>query len=165
MTGGSGSCRLRHPSVLAPPQPLARRSLRALGALAPASPAAQLALLAVACLLATGCVKRTLVIRSEPPGARVFLNDQRAGTTPYTKEFLWYGWYRVTLIKDGYDRLDDRALIKAPPHQWIPLDFIAELLPVKFEDTHELSYELVASQPIPEPAPPADLEAPHAESR
>ncbi len=127
-------------------------------------------------LLLTGCVHQTLTIRSEPPGARVFLNDKRAGTTPYKQEFLWYGWYRVALMKDGYDRLDDRTLIQAPAYQWIPLDFFAELLPIKFEDTHELSYELVASQPIPEPAPPVDLvvpssttaptpEAPHAESR
>ena len=124
-----------------------------------------LLLTAYCLLLTTGCVHRTLTIRSEPPGAAVWLNDTRVGVTPYTQTFLWYGWYRVALMKGGYERLDDRALIQAPPHQWIPLDLVAELIPVKFEDTHELSYELVMSQPIPEPAPPADLEAPHAESR
>ncbi len=124
-----------------------------------------LLLTAYCLLLTTGCVHRTLTIRSEPPGAVVWLNDTRVGVTPYTQTFLWYGWYRVALMKGGYERLDDRALIQAPPHQWIPLDLVAELMPVKFEDTHELSYELVMSQPIPEPAPPADLEAPHAESR
>ena len=127
-------------------------------------------------LLLTGCVHRTLTIRSEPPGAAVWLNDTRVGVTPYTQTFLWYGWYRVALMKNGYERLDDRALIQAPPHQWIPMDLVAELLPIKLEDTHELSYELVTSQPIPEPTPPVDLvipgsattpapEAPDAESR
>ena len=122
-------------------------------------------LMSVVCGLTTGCVHRTLTIRSEPTGATVWLNDKRVGVTPYTQEFLWYGWYRVALMKNGYERLDDRTLIKAPPHQWIPMDLVAELLPIKLEDTHELSYELVTSQPIPEPTPPADLEAPHAESR
>jgi len=135
-----------------------------------------LLLTAYGLLLTTGCVHRTLTIRSEPPGATVLLNDKRVGVTPYTKEFLWYGWYRVALTKNGYERLEDRTLIQAPSYQWIPLDLVAELLPIKFEDTHELSYELVGSQPIPEPAPPVDLivpssatapqpKAPHAESR
>ena len=110
-------------------------------------------------LLLTGCVKRTLVIRSTPPGAAVLINDQRAGTTPYTHDFQWYGWYRVSLIKDGYERLDDKTMVKAPWWQWIPLDLAAELFPATIEDEHDLEYELAVAAPVPAPpAPPMEME-------
>lgn len=110
-------------------------------------------------LLLTGCVTRTMTIRSEPPGASVMLNDKRVGVTPYRQEFQWYGWYRVTLLKDGYDRLDDRTLIKAPWYQWIPIDLFAELLPFRLHDPRELDYELAASAPVPAPGgPPVELD-------
>lgn len=109
-------------------------------------------------LLLTGCVTRTLTIRSEPPGATILLNDKRVGVTPYRQEFQWYGWYRVALVKNGYERLDDRTLIQAPWYQWIPLDLAAELLPFQLHDSRELEYELAASAPVPAPAgPPMEL--------
>jgi len=105
-------------------------------------------------LLTSGCVRQQLTVRSEPPGAEVFLNDARAGITPYVGGFLWYGQYRISLIKEGYERLDDRTLLRAPFYLWIPLDLVMELLPFPIRDTKALSYTLVPKTPLPEPIPP-----------
>jgi len=111
-------------------------------------------LLTAHCLLLTGCVRRQLTIRSEPPGAKILINDQEAGVTPYSEDFMWYGWYRITLTKPGYEQLNDRALIKCPWYLWVPVDLVMELLPVTIHDTKVLSYQLQRQTPLPEPTPP-----------
>ena len=109
---------------------------------------------AVCCLLVTGCIRRNLTIRSEPPGATVLLNDKQVGTTPYSEGFEWYGWYRVTLLKEDYEQLDDRVLIEAPIYFWIPLDLVMELLPIPIRDEKTLAYQLRPKQELPIPVPP-----------
>ena len=111
-------------------------------------------LVCVLLLVLTGCVRQQLSIRSEPPGAELLLNDQLAGLTPCTYDFLWYGWYRVTLTKSGYERLEERVLIKAPWYLWTPLDLVMELWPLTVRDTKEFSFQLRPEIPLPEPIPP-----------
>ena len=114
------------------------------------------ALLALAgCLLITGCVRRSLTIRTNPPGARVYVNDQLKGESPVTYDFLWYGWYRLTMRKDGFERLDDRRLLRTPMYLWIPLDLVIELLPFTIRDTRTWSYTLTPAQELATPVPPA----------
>ena len=108
----------------------------------------------VSYLLLTGCVRRALTIRSEPPGAQVFLNNHLKGETPLTYDFEWYGWYRVTLRKEGYERLDDHKPLRSPAFLWIPLDLVFELLPVEIWDRQTWSYTLVPATPLPTPSPP-----------
>jgi len=108
-------------------------------------------LFVVCCLLLSGCVRRSLTIKSDPPGALVYVNDQLKGTTPLTYDFQWYGGYRVTLRKDGYDRLDDRRVLRAPVYLWIPFDLAMELLPASVRDTKTWIYTLT---PAPMPAAP-----------
>jgi len=38
-----------------------------------------------------GCVRRVIDITSDPPGARVWVNDREAGRTPCSVEFTHYG--------------------------------------------------------------------------
>ncbi len=109
---------------------------------------------AVCCLLATGCIHRSLTIRSEPPGATILMNDKRLGTTPYVYDFEWYGWYRLTLTKPGYERLDDHVELRAPGYLWIPMDLAMELLPMPVHDAKTLSYTLTVKPKLPEPQPP-----------
>jgi len=105
-------------------------------------------------LFTTGCIRRSLTIRSEPPGAELRVNDKLLGTTPYAYDFMWYGWYRIKLTKPGYEQRDDRVLLRAPFYLWIPFDLVMELLPVPIHDTRALSYTLTPWQRLPEPAPP-----------
>ena len=119
--------------------------------------------LVFAMLSASGCIRRQLTIRSEPAGALAYLNDQLIGPTPVTFDFQWYGWHRLTLRKDGYERVDDRKQLRSPVYFWIPLDLVMELLPVRVRDTREWSYAL---HPMPQessPVAPPDAAPPPAE--
>lgn len=89
-----------------------------------------------------GCVERTLRISSDPPNALVYMNDQEVGRTPLSRRFIWYGYYDVQVRKEGYQTLNTTTSVIAPWWQWIPFDFVAELLPLRLQDTHVISYRL-----------------------
>ena len=103
-----------------------------------------------------GCVRRSLTIRSDPPGALAYLNDRLVGPTPVTFDFQWYGWHRLTLRKDGYERVSDRKQLRAPVYLWIPMDLVMEMLPVAVRDTREWSYALtpMPQETVPVAPPP-----------
>ena len=89
------------------------------------------------------CVRRTINITTEPPNARVFLNDQEVGRSAVTTDFLWYGDYGVTIRKEGYETLQTNWIIKPPWYQHIPLDFFTEVLwPGQLHDTHSRHFIL-----------------------
>ncbi len=101
-------------------------------------------------LLGIGCVERTLTLTSDPPGALVYLNGEEVGRTPLTRDFVWYGNYDVALRKDGYETVKTTTNVKPPVWQWIPLDFAAELLPVRLRDAQSFSYSMMpaSTQPV-----------------
>ncbi|HOQ88291.1 MAG TPA: PEGA domain-containing protein [Phycisphaerae bacterium] len=100
----------------------------------------------------TGCVRRTVTIRTDPQGATVHLNDQTIGTTPVSTDFTWYGDYDVVIRKEGYQTLSTHERIDAPWYELPGLDFISEVLvPWTIHDQRELTYTL-------EPAKPVDAE-------
>ena len=102
-----------------------------------------------------GCVERVMTVKSDPPGALVYLNDQEVGRTPMEKEFLWYGTYDLQLRKEGYQTLTARPRVWAPWWQVVPLDLLAELIPLPLVDRPVLSYQM---KPTPqEPQDPAAL--------
>jgi len=110
--------------------------------------------LSVVLLLASGCVRRQLTIRTEPPGAMVYVNDQLKGESPVAYDFTWYGHYRLTLRKDGFARVDDQRLLRAPIYLWIPLDLVMEVLPLTITDRRTWDYTLTPAAAMPEPTPP-----------
>jgi len=81
-------------------------------------------------------------ITSEPPGARVWLNDVEIGRTPAEADFTYYGRYDVRLEKDGYEPLWTDRKAKAPIWQWPGPDLIAEAIPARFDDVVEWHFEL-----------------------
>ena len=90
-----------------------------------------------------GCgVERTLTVRSDPPGALVYLNGKEAGRTPMRKTFLWYGTYDVQLRKEGYVTKSARTRVWAPWWQIPPIDLLAELVPLRLQDNHVVRYRL-----------------------
>jgi len=103
----------------------------------------------------TGCVYRSLTIRTEPPGAKLYVNDELKGETPISYDFLWYGWHRIILRKDGYERVEDRRRLRAPFYLWIPFDLGFELLPLPVRDSRTWSYTLTPTETLPEPQPPS----------
>jgi hypothetical protein len=97
-------------------------------------------LLAGVFLLLSGCVNRVMTVKTDPPGALVYMNDQEIGRTPLSKEFLWYGNYDVVVRKDGYQTIKTSAAVPAPWWQWIPLDLVTDLFPLR--DEHVLKFAL-----------------------
>ncbi len=92
----------------------------------------------------TGCVRRTITITTDPPQARVFLNDQEIGRSEVSTDFLWYGDYDVVIRKEGYETLETNWTIKPPWYQSIPFDFFAEVLwPGWIHDTHSQHYAML----------------------
>lgn len=104
-------------------------------------------LLSVAALCAAvGCVERTLLIRSEPAGAPVWVDEQYVGETPFEYPFAHYGVRRLRVgpLRDENDKLafeevEREALVEAPWYETFPLDFFAEVLyPGTLRDEHLL---------------------------
>lgn len=109
-----------------------------------------------------GCVRQTMTIRTEPPGALVAIdaphdlrNDpimEHAETTPVTMPFAWYRPYNISIRKTGYQPIDETRQIKAPWYLWFPVDLITELLPFPVKDHREWVYQLEPLPPAPAPA-------------
>lgn len=93
-------------------------------------------------LFCTGCVRRTISIVTEPPGALVWLNDREVGRTPIEVEFLYYGTYDVRIVKDGYEPLITSGKADAPLWDVVGIDLVAELMPLDFHSRVEWMYQL-----------------------
>jgi len=83
---------------------------------------------AVGALLMAGCVQRRMTIRSDPPGALVYVDDYQLGATPVSHDFVYYGTRKIRLVKDGYETLTVRQPFPVPWYQIFPLDFVTENL-------------------------------------
>jgi hypothetical protein len=107
--------------------------------------------LAAACLLTSGCVRRRMTIRSFPPGAQVFVDDQEIGTTPCSASFVYYGTRKITVIKDGYKTENVWQTFNAPWYQIPPLDFVTEnLLITEIRDERFVDVQLLPEEIVPE---------------
>jgi hypothetical protein len=101
------------------------------------------ALAAAGLLAGSGCVDRLLRIRSEPSGAEVFINGDRAGVTPLEHRFDFYGTFDVTLRAPGWVSTHHLEPIRAPWYEVMPIDFFSEnLIPFRIRDRREIHYVL-----------------------
>lgn len=91
----------------------------------------------------SGCVERLIHVRSEPPGAIVWLNGEEVGATPVSVPFTFYGEYEVILRKSGYETLHTSRKADEPFYEWLGVDLISEvLLPVTLTDEHHWDFTL-----------------------
>jgi len=84
------------------------------------------ALAAVLLAVGGGCVQRRMTIRSNPPGALVYVDDYQIGTTPVSTDFVYYGTRKIRLVKDGFETLTVRQPLPVPWYEVFPLDFVSE---------------------------------------
>jgi hypothetical protein len=102
------------------------------------------------CAVQSGCVRRRLTIRSNPPGARVYVDNYEIGRTPCATGMLYYGTRQIRLVKDGYETLAVNQPIPPPWYQIPPIDFVTEnLVPGEIRDERTLSYDLVPQVIMP----------------
>lgn len=99
------------------------------------------------CLLgpcvATGCVERRLLLRSDPSGARVYVDGRPLGETPVEMPFRHYGTREVLFYRAGYHSLHLRARMRPPIWSLFPLDLFAAIgTPWRPRDEHALTVRL-----------------------
>jgi len=102
----------------------------------------RLPFLLAALLALTGCVRRTILITSDPSGALVYLNDREVGRTPVDVDFVHYGTYDVRLVKDGCEPLLTSGDASAPLWDTPGPDLIAELIPAELHSRIQWHYVL-----------------------
>ena len=107
--------------------------------------------LAVICLFSSGCVRRRMTIRTTPPGAQVFVDDQEIGTTPCSASYVYYGTRKLTIMKDGYKTETIYQRFSPPWYQIPPLDFITEnLLVNEIRDERIVDVQLLPEEIVPQ---------------
>jgi hypothetical protein len=90
---------------------------------------AALATLLPALALLAGCsTRRVLVIGSDPPGARAYVNGVYVGTTPVEHEFVYYGDFDVRLEKPGWESLAGPVRVPTQSDGYPVVDLPQELL-------------------------------------
>lgn len=107
------------------------------------------AILLIVCSTSTGCVRRRLTIRSNPPGAHVFVNDQEIGFTPVSTPFIYYGTRTIRLERDGFETLTVNQNFNPTWYEIPPLDFFSETLyPGELRDERVLDFQLIPAQVV-----------------
>ena len=96
-------------------------------------------------LLNVGCVERLLQVRSDPPGATVYINGKNAGQTPLDFDFTHYGTVDVILRHEDYLSHREMVALSPPWYEYFPLDFVSEILvPWTINDHHPINVALQA---------------------
>jgi hypothetical protein len=109
-----------------------------------------LAVAMIACAL-PGCVRRRVTVRTNPPGAQVFIDDQEIGTTPCSASFVYYGTRKLTVMKEGYRTETVFQKLNPPWYEIPPLDFVSEnLVPRETRDERIIDVQLVPEEIIPQ---------------
>ena len=102
------------------------------------------------CACQSGCVQRRMTVRTNPPGALLYVDDYEVGTTPCSASFTYYGTRKVRLVKDGYETLTVMQSIPAPWYEYTPFDFVAEnFVPGQIRDQRTLDYQLRPQAIVP----------------
>ena len=107
-------------------------------------PNRQLIILLLVISVSTGCVRRRLTVRSNPPGALVYIDGQEIGRTPVATPFTYYGTRNLRLVKDGFETISVNQQFPAPWYQVPPIDFVSEnVVPNEIRDERIVDFELV----------------------
>ena len=70
------------------------------------------------CACQSGCVERRMTVRSNPPGALLYVDDYEIGATPVSVNFTYYGTRKIRLVKDGYETLTVMQSIPPPWYEY-----------------------------------------------
>jgi hypothetical protein len=98
----------------------------------------------------TGCVERRMTIRSNPPGALVYIDDYEIGTTPVSTDYIYYGTRKFRLVKEGYETLTVYQPMPSPWYEWLGIDFFSEnVWPGKIRDERSYDFQMTPLVAVP----------------
>lgn len=102
------------------------------------------------CACCGGCVERRMTVRTNPPGALLYVDDYEIGATPVSTNFTYYGTRKIRLVKDGYETLTVMQSIPAPWYEFPPIDFVSEnFVPGQIRDQRVLDFQLKPQMVVP----------------
>jgi len=101
------------------------------------------ALFLLASTLMFSCVKRTISITSNPPGALVWVNDKEVGRTPVSFNFAYHGEYDIRVEGEGSEPIMTTAWTDRPLWDAPFVDFVAEVAPINLDAPTVWHFELV----------------------
>ena len=97
-----------------------------------------------------GCVRRRLTVRTNPPGAMVYVDRQAIGPSPASTSLTYYGTRHIEVVGDGYRTEKVLRTLNPPWYQIPPLDFITETLwPWEIRDQRVIDITMVQEAPVP----------------
>lgn len=109
-----------------------------------------LLLLVAVSLLSTGCVRRRLIVRTNPPGALLYVDNQQIGTTPCGVDFTYYGTRELRVVKAGYETQTINQPIPTPWYETPGVDFVSEnLVPWRIRDDRVVNISLPPARMVP----------------
>jgi hypothetical protein len=102
------------------------------------------------CTCQSGCVERRMTVRTNPPGALLYVDDYPVGQTPVSANFTYYGTRKIRLVKDGYETLTVMQPMPPPWYEYLPVDFVAEnFVPGKIRDQRVLDFQMKPQMVVP----------------
>ena len=91
-----------------------------------------------------GCIRKRMTVRTNPPGAMVYVDRQPIGLSPASTNFTYYGTRNIEVVRDGYRTERFLHRMNAPWYQIPPLDFVSETLwPFERRDERVVDVQLV----------------------
>ena len=94
-----------------------------------------------------GCVRRRLTVRTSPPGAAVYVDNQYVGVSPTATSTTYYATRQIEVVKDGYRHEKILRRFNPPWYQLPPLDFVTDTLwPKKIRDERIVDITMVPQQ-------------------
>lgn len=77
-------------------------------------------------LLVSGCVQRRMIIRSQPEGAFVTIDNQQMGLTPISIPYTYFGTREVKLEKDGFKTIKVQQRLDPEWYERFPVSLVSE---------------------------------------
>ena len=92
-----------------------------------------------------------MIIRTNPPGAMCYVDDNEVGLTPVSLSTIYYGNRKIRLVKDGCETREFLQYVPPPWYEIPPLDFFSEnLIPGKIRDERTYDFELRPQAIVPQ---------------
>jgi hypothetical protein len=92
-----------------------------------------------------------MIIKTNPPGALCFVDDNEVGLTPVAVSPIYYGQRKIRLVKDGYETQEFIQAVPAPWYEITPLDFFVEnVIPGKILDQRTYDFQLYPQGVVPQ---------------
>lgn len=105
--------------------------------------------LALILLANSGCLRRRMTIRTNPPAADVYVDRHWIGKSPASTSFIFYGTRHIEVVANGYRTEKVLRKLNPPWYQLPPLDFISETLwPYEIRDERIIDITMTPEQPV-----------------